>query len=293
VPFGQSTQSLEPNQLGALWELVEMGQLTPEDFQTRREELLGRYRATWTEALLLKGRSDLQESLLAEVALYLGGTDLLHTRQRCRVAGEAIRDRWNEEVAPERRESIEHFYDESEAYIYDLMWWHTLVDDDDPLAYVVALNFGRQHGCGSCLDFGAGVGSGNILFCTSGFDVTGADISSVLLDFSTWRLELRGLPTNFIDTKVDSLPKRAFDMVMAMDTFEHLVDPVQTVEELWQCLKPGGFLLGRFHADSDHDHPQHIVHAFEPTFERMKSLGFVEVWRDNWLWGHRAFQKSA
>jgi hypothetical protein len=115
VPFGQSTQSLEPNQLGALWELVEMGQLTPEEFQTRREELLGRYRATWTEALLLKGRSDLHESLLAEVALYFGETDLLHTRQRCRVAGEAIRDRWNEDVAPERRESVEHFYDESEA----------------------------------------------------------------------------------------------------------------------------------------------------------------------------------
>jgi 2-polyprenyl-3-methyl-5-hydroxy-6-metoxy-1,4-benzoquinol methylase len=235
----------------------------------------------------------LQESLLAEVALYFGETDLRHTRERCREAAATIRDRWNEGVAPERRESIETFYDEAEAYIYDLMWWHTLADDDSPLAYVVALQFGQQHGCRSCLDFGAGVGSGNVLFCTSGIDVTGADISSVLLAFSRWRLELRGLAAKFIDTKVDLLPSGAFDMVMAMDTFEHLVDPVQTVEQLWGCLKPGGFLFGRFHVEPDDDYPQHIVHGFAPTFERMKSLGFVEVWRDDWLWGHQAFQKSA
>ena len=39
-------------------------------------------------------------------------------------------------------------------------------------------------------------------------------------------------------------------------------------------------------------HPQHIVTDFGPTFSRLRELGFVEVWRDSWLWGHQVFQKT-
>jgi hypothetical protein len=77
-----------------------------------------------------------------------------------------------------------------------------------------------------------------------------------------------------------------------MDVFEHLTDPVAVVEKLWTALRPGGFLYARIAAESDEDRPQHIVQDFEPTFERMRALGFVEVWRDDWLWGHQVFQKS-
>ena len=45
-------------------------------------------------------------------------------------------------------------------------------------------------------------------------------------------------------------------------------------------------------AEPDVNRPQHIVQDFEPTFERLRSLGFTEVWRDAWLWGHRVFQKA-
>jgi hypothetical protein len=30
---------------------------------------------------------------------------------------------------------------------------------------------------------------------------------------------------------------------------------------------------------------------FAPTFHKLDELGFVEVWRDEWLWGHQVFQK--
>ena len=80
--------------------------------------------------------------------------------------------------------------------------------------------------------------------------------------------------------------------VTAMDVFEHLTDPVEAVENLWKALNPGGFLYARIAAESDEDRPQHIVQDFAPTFERMRALGLVEVWRDEWLWGHQVFQKS-
>lgn len=47
----------------------------------------------------------------------------------------------------------------------------------------------------------------------------------------------------------------------------------------------------RIAAEPDEDRPQHIVHDFEPTFERMRVLDFYKVWRDEWLWGHQVFQK--
>ena len=87
--------------------------------------------------------------------------------------------------------SIERFYDESRTTMYELMWWHSLRDDASPLAYVTALHLAQQRGCRRYLDFGAGVGSGGILFARHGFDVTLADISSTLLQFTSWRLGRR------------------------------------------------------------------------------------------------------
>jgi hypothetical protein len=77
-----------------------------------------------------------------------------------------------------------------------------------------------------------------------------------------------------------------------MDVFEHLSDPIGAVENLWKALKNQGFLYARIDAEPDEDRPQHIVRDFGPTFERMWELGFVEVWRDKWLWGHQVFQKT-
>jgi hypothetical protein len=49
-----------------------------------------------------------------------------------------------------------------------------------------------------------------------------------------------------------------------MDVFEHLADPVRTVEQLREAL----------------------------TFDRLLPLGFVRVWQDQWLWGHQVFEKG-
>ena len=203
-----------------------------------------------------------------------------------------LKQEWQATVTSDERQSIERFYDESRTTMYELMWWHSLRDDASPLAYVTALHFAQQQGCRRYLDFGAGVGSGGILFARHGFDVTLADISSTLLQFTSWRLGRRGLPAAHVDLKTTPLTPHAVDFVTAMDVFEHLVDPVSTVEQLSGALKPGGLLFARLAAEPDVDRPQHIVRDFEPTFERLRSLGFTEVWRDAWLWGHQVFQKA-
>ncbi len=281
------------DELRHLWSEVDAGRLPVERFTAEQERLLGIYRGWWTAALRRPGEPDLAESLVGELAAYTGASDRDAVRARCRQAVEAIRDEWHRTVDPADRKAVVRFYDETEAHLYELMWWHTLAEDLSPLAYVTALDFGRRHGCSRYLDFGSGVGSGGLLFAHNGFAVTLADISSSLLEFCRWRFEQAGRPVRTVDLKSAPLPDAAFDIVTAMDVFEHLTDPTEGVDAIHRTLRPGGYLFGRFAAEEDPLRPQHIVLDFEPVFARLRERGFTEVWRDGWLWGHQVFQRPS
>jgi SAM-dependent methyltransferase len=285
-------EKLLPDVLSALWRTVDEKRFTGKQFYYEQQRLLDGYRQTWTAALLLEDHQNLKESLLWELGSYLGRGNLTEVERRCSESKVTAKREWEKGVQPGDRRAVEQYYEDSEGTLYELMWWHTLCSDASPLAYVTALHFGRRHGCRDYLDFGAGVGSGGILFARHGFGVSLADISSSLLSFCSWRFDLRRLPAQFFDLKSRPVPLEAFDFITAMDVFEHLFDPVETAEALWQALKPKGFLFGRFGAQEDENAPQHIVRDFGPTFKRMQELGFVQVWRDEWLWGHQVFQKS-
>ena len=285
-------EKLLPDRLKELWQSVERKQLLAEEFSIEQERLLTGYRRVWSDALRIEGHQDLRESLLYELGLYTGCTDLAEIRLRCKRAVEDLADEWRQKVDPGDRRSVERFYDETQAEVYELMWWHSLEEDLSPLSYVTALHFARARGCRSCLDFGSGVGTGSIVFAHHGLSVALADISSPLLAFSRWRFRMRRLRGEFFDLKTHDLPSATFDVVTAMDVFEHLVDPVEGVEKLWKVLTPGGFLFGRFHAEPNEARPLHIVRDFGPTLRRLVELGFAQVWGDEWLWGHQAFQKT-
>lgn len=284
-------KKLLPDQLKDLWRRVEDNKLSPEDFAAQEEGLLGGYKKLWRDALLLEGQQELEESLVHELGLYTECDDPEKIRSLCRGAVDTLAEEWRRRVDPADGQSVEKFYNETQTEIYELLWWHALRDDPSPLAYVTALQLaeGEQHR--TCLDFGAGVGSGTILFARHGFEAALADISTPLLDFCRWRVGLRNLRCDFYDLKTSTLPPNAFDMITAMDVFEHLVNPVQTVERLAASLRSGGLLYGRFHAEHDDDRPLHVVGDFGPTLQRLDELGFKQVWQDEWLWGHQVFQK--
>jgi 2-polyprenyl-3-methyl-5-hydroxy-6-metoxy-1,4-benzoquinol methylase len=282
---------LLPDVLKELWQTVDGWSFTGEQFYVEQERLLDDYREAWKQALVLEGHRELKESLLWELGAYLGSQDLDELERKAESAMTAAKGEWQARVNPDDRLAVERYYEESQAAMYELLFWHTLEWDTSPLAYVTALHFARQQGCRIWLDFGAGIGSGGILFAHNGFEATLADISSPMLSFSQWRFGLRKLSAQFIDLKASALPRQAFDLVTAMDVFEHLFHPVKATDEIWESLKPGGFLFGRFGTEVDEEQPQHIVKDFGPTFQRMQELGFTQVWKDEWLWGHRVFQK--
>jgi SAM-dependent methyltransferase len=285
-------QKLLPDVLMDLWQSVDEQHFTGEQFYVEEQRLVDGYRQIWKDALILEGRHDLKESLLWELGSYTGCDDLHEIERLGQEAMSTAKHEWEENVHAGDQHAIDQFYDKTQANLYELMWWHTLEEDVSPLAYVTALQFARNNGCRRLLDFGAGVGSGGVLFARNGLEVTLADISSLMLRFSEWRSSLRRLSVHFVDLKTCGLAAETFDMVTAMDVFEHLVDPTGTAERIWKSLRPGGILFGRFGAELDERQPQHIVRDFGPTFRRMEELGFVPIWEDKWLWGHQAYRKS-
>jgi mycofactocin glycosyltransferase len=285
---------LLPDRVGELWTDGQRDNVPGERLWREQERLTAEYAEIWSDALRLDGSANLKASVLSEIADYLGGADLDVVEQRCRNAVVELKEEW------ERRGTnaadaadVEDFYVGSQTYLFDLMWWHTLEYDLTPLAYVVALRFAEEQGCRRYLDFGSGVGSAGILFARYGFHVSLADISAPLLAFAGWRLQRRGLTGTLLDLKARDLQANTYDIVTAMDVWEHLADPVGVVDRVADAIAPGGFLFGRFAAQPDPNYPQHIVVDFEPTFRRLAERGFVEVWRDEWLWGHQAFQRRA
>lgn len=284
---------LLPDALQDLWQKVDEGQLSSDQFYREQQRRLAEHRAVWRAALILREySSSLRESLLRELGDYVGCDDLSEAERRCSIAWKGVEDEWHAQVdsAP-RASAIEQFYDRTEAYLYNLTWWHTLVEDDTPLAYVVALRFAQRHQARRYLDFGAGISSGSILFARDGFEVASADVSSSLIKFSDWRLRKRRIPAALIDLKTTAIPAESFDVITAMDVFEHLLDGVSAVDKIARALAPGGFLYGRFAAEADDVRPQHITRDFGPVFQRLRRLGFRQVWEDGWLWGHQVFQK--
>lgn len=283
---------LLPDALKTLWTTGQQQGRPAEELMAEQDRLVGAYAAAWAEAIALPGHASLADSLAAEIAAHSRFTDPAEVRRRWKSAVTDVRDEWQARVAGrESDDAVTGFYDQSEAYIFDLMAWHSLVDDNGPLAYVVALKFAQRHGCRDYLDFGSGVGSGAILFAHHGFTVSLADISSTLLTFARARCEARQVRATYFDLKTGALPVHAYDIVTAMDVWEHLTDPEGTAVRIAESIRPGGFLFGRFAAEPDTDHPQHIVFDFAPTFRALAGAGFEEVWQDEWLWGHKAFRK--
>jgi 2-polyprenyl-3-methyl-5-hydroxy-6-metoxy-1,4-benzoquinol methylase len=246
--------------LREMWQGAAQAGISSDECAVRQQREIEEYAAVWKRALLLSGQEDMALSTLTEIGRWRGIDDLAAVRRRCQGALDALKQRWEQTIQTPDARQVETYYDGADDCIEELMWWHTLSDDNSPLAYVAALEFaalefGSSARNRSYLDFGSGVGSGALLFRTYEFDVTLADISSVMLAFCKHRFAERRCAARFIDLKESKLPAAAFDFVTAMDVFEHLVDPPGTVDALATSLKPGGYVYGRFAAGDDHDRP--------------------------------------
>ena len=94
---------------------------------------------------------------------------------------------------------------------------------------------------GRFLDIGCSTGVWGQYWIKNGWDVFGIDINKEQLIKS----EEKGIKTSHCDLNTDKLPfeDNFFDLIFAGEVIEHLIDTDGFLQELYRCVKPGGFVL--------------------------------------------------
>jgi len=166
-----------------------------------------------------------------------------------------VKDDW-EKANPKTEEEVIEFYKKCKNYIFDLAEWHEQAYqkkwDLDLIKIVKTINPMAK----TVLDYGCGIGSNGFLFHEAGFDVTLADLESFSLDFAKFIIKKYNLPINVIKIDKEDI-KDKFDVILCLDTIEHVVDPKGLLEKLVSYLNPEGKLFLTV-VEPDPYHPMHF-----------------------------------
>lgn len=97
-----------------------------------------------------------------------------------------------------------------------------------------------------------------------------------MLDYSKWRFRRHKAKGTFIDLKKQSLEKETYDCAIAIEVLEHVMDPVDTMDNIRLSLKKMGYVFVTTPFYKDPERPQHLIHDIKIA-EEFKKLGFEEI----------------
>lgn len=107
------------------------------------------------------------------------------------------------------------------------------------------------------LEVGAAHGGFVAMMRFAGYEAVGLDLSPWIVDFAARTFDI---PMFLGPVEDQHFEPGSFDMIVLMDVFEHLPDPVRTMSQCLKYLKPDGILLIQT--------PQYPLHL---TYDEMKS----------------------
>lgn len=172
----------------------------------------------------------------------------------------------------DKKESVESFYRNNELYLSDLTQFNSRPDYQDRLAPLKEVR-GKK-----VLDFGCGIGTAVFDLAERNTEVVGCDINKAVLDFAEFRRRKLG----FLNARfTDELPDLAdFDVVIAIDTLEHIEDLHSLILKFGREMKPGAKL---YHVDvfgMREQWPMHFEHG-DKIDEWLREAGFI-IWNPFW-----------
>ena len=162
-------------------------------------------------------------------------------------------------------------YREDSLYIFDLTHYQMRLQKNDIHRWFRGMV--KRYGWKTGIDIGGGIGEQTIIACEEGVDMTFCEVKdSKTLKYALWRFDKYGVRPKvfFEDYKID----RDFDFIVAMDVFEHMIDPKPVIKAV---AKHTNFLFcNPIQIKFNWLYPQHISKfRLEPFFEE------VEIY----LWG--------
>src|SRR5258706_12210574 len=183
----------------------------------------------WRRAMAPES-GDIREALVREAAEFLG-LSLTDGWHRFRGAGERFRQEWERNVAdPADAHTLTRFYNHSDTELFELIEWHA----SDQIHYrtLIVGDYAARRPGRAFLDYGSGIGSDALVFGQTGFEVTLADISDILLAFAAFRCRRRGFTVRTLDLKREQLSSNSYDVVLCLDVLEHIPAPLTTIRDV-------------------------------------------------------------
>ena len=152
-----------------------------------------------------------------------------------------------QERNPDTLEEVRRFYSETTEYLFDLANWNA------SNTFKEVINYLPQVEGLKVLDFGGGTGGLALLLHKRGADVDYLDLPGLVTEFAKFRSNGR---VNFIDSLEDN--SGAYDLIIAIDLFEHLPDLPEQLKTIAKALKPDGILFFHNNFGQLDLFPQHI-----------------------------------
>src|SRR5437870_12389289 len=115
-----------------MWQVAARAGMSSDECAARQQRELDEYSAIWKRALLLPGQQNIVLSTLSEIGRWRGIDDVAVVRRHCEGALDALKRRWVQTVQVLEARQVETYYDGANDCIEELMWWHTLSDDNSP-----------------------------------------------------------------------------------------------------------------------------------------------------------------
>ena len=152
-----------------------------------------------------------------------------------------------QEKNPQTLDEVRQFYSENTEYLFELAQWNASDTFKQIINYLPTVKGLKV------LDFGGGIGSLSLLLQKRGADVDYLDLPGFVSDFARFRSNGR---VSFIDSLSDK--REIYDLIAAIDVFEHLPDLPEHLIMLAQALKPDGVLFFHNNFGQLHLFPEHI-----------------------------------
>jgi SAM-dependent methyltransferase len=132
------------------------------------------------------------------------------------------------------------------------------------------------------VDYGSGTGDTALLLSAHGFDVHLVDLPGRMNEFAQWRLRRRGFQPHWVPVTADNpypaLPNPT-DLVVTIEVWEHLRDPVAALRNINAVTAPGRAYL--MNTNQGFDYAVEGDHLAE-GIARGRSPDYEQLYSQNW-----------
>lgn len=203
-----------------------------------------------------------------------------YTRENIKVET-PVREEWAmQKIFFDNRKSVESFYAQTYSYILELTAANHQIET--LFNYNVIIDLIKRLGVKQIFDYGAGIGTFNILADRYGIEGIYADLPSETMKYARQRFDNLGIsiPMFELDPREYKL-SQDIDCVICTEVLEHIYEPEKLTKAIYESLRPKGLLIiseSFDYIDGFCTHlPKHKGKGGKKFLEFLRQMGFVQL----------------